>query len=42
MQTLKIENYEWNDDVMISEVNALKKQKPSLKTVISVGKNNLP
>ena len=42
MQTLQIENYEWNDDVMISEVNALKKQKPSLKTVISVGKNNLP
>ena len=41
MQTLQIENYEWNDDVMISEVNALKKQKPSLKTVISVGENNM-
>ena len=41
MQTLQIENYEWNDDVMIPEVNALKKQKPSLKTVISVGENNM-
>ena len=38
-QTLQIENNEWNDDVMIAEVNAFKKQKPSLKTVISVGKN---
>lgn len=36
-QTLHIENYEWNDDIMIAEVNAFKEQKPSLKTVISVG-----
>ncbi|XP_057308619.1 chitotriosidase-1-like [Hydractinia symbiolongicarpus] len=37
LQTHKLEEYEWNDDGMITRVNALKKQKPSLKTIISVG-----
>ena len=41
IQTLQIANYESNDDDMISKVDALKQQKPSLKTVISVGKSNI-
>jgi len=37
LQTLQIQEYEWNDDQMIGRVDALKQQNPSLKTIISVG-----
>ena len=38
LESHEIQEYEWNDDVMIGRVNALKQKKPSLKTIISVGK----
>lgn len=37
LQTHKVENYEWNDDSMITRVETLKQTKPSLKVIISIG-----
>ncbi|XP_002163945.3 acidic mammalian chitinase [Hydra vulgaris] len=36
-ETHVIEKYEWDDDLLISEIDSLKSIKPSLKTVLSVG-----
>ena len=41
LQTHELQEYEWNDDQMMARVVALKKKKPSLKVVISVGKCGL-
>ena len=36
--THQVKNYEWNDDVMIKRVMALKAVNPDLKVICSVGK----
>ena len=36
-QDNNIAMYEWNDDIMYTRVNALKKKNPELKTMLAIG-----